>query len=339
MEWIVLFFLALSIYLYCLLGGADFGVGVHELFVPAAKKRQHEEVVKTAMGPVWEANHMWLIIVVVILFVGFPKVYSQVSIYLHIPLTLMLIGVILRGCAFSFRHYDTVEDNSRKVYSAVFSFASLLTPIMFGIITGALMLGRIPVEPTGYLATYIAPWANLFSLATGLFVLSIFTFIGAIFMIGEEAIGPLRKEYIRRAKIAHITMIVLGAAVFLAARLDGLALEAKFFANPIAISAFALATLSHVVLWKLFQISNAWRLRLLTGLQLLMVITAWLAVIYPNVIFYTDGTALSLLQTAAGPRTITMLTMALLIGVVIFLPLLVYLFFIFKRPTKRPRTA
>ena len=334
LVWIALFFLALSLYLYCLLGGADFGAGVHELFVRRSQKRAHEDLVKSAIGPVWEANHMWLIIIVVILFVGFPRAYSELSIHLHVPLTLMLIGVILRGCAFSFRHYDSVEDGSRKIYSAVFSFSSLLTPIMFGVIIGAIMLGKIQAEPTDYYSTYIAPWANPFCLVVGLFVLSIFAFVAAIYMIGETGGEPFRVDYIGRAKIFHVLMIVMGAGVFALAHVSGLPFYHQFFNNPLAIGAFTLATLSHLALWRLFGVRAAWRLRLISGFQLLMVIVAWLAVISPNIIFYADQSTLSLLDAAAGPGTMTMLVTALVVGVLIFLPLLIYLFAVFKGSSK-----
>ncbi len=335
MIWIVLFFLALSTYLYCLLGGADFGIGVHELFVKSKRKRAHEDIVKEAMGPVWEANHMWLIIVVVILFVGFPKVYAEGSTHLHIPIMLMLIGIIMRGCAFSFRHYDSVEDGSRKYYSLIFSISSLLTPIMLGVIVGALTLGRIQTEPLGYYETYVNPWLNVFSFAVGLFVLSIFTFLAGVFMIGEQSIGAFRLNYIRRAKISHIVMVIMGGLVFLAAELSGLNLAEKFLKNHIALVAIFLATASHGWLWLLFNIKSAWRLRFLTGFQLLMVVVAWFAIMYPNALYYADGSALSLLEHAAPAKTLFMLSLALIIGSVIFLPLLTYLFVVFKRPVKK----
>src|ERR1700733_8715060 len=109
---VVIGFLAVSLLFYCVLGGADFGAGALEFFVPEKNRKRHEELVNKAMGPVWEANHIWLIILIVILFNAFPKVYAQYSIYFHIPLTLMLIGIVFRGCAFSFRNYDAVKDDT-----------------------------------------------------------------------------------------------------------------------------------------------------------------------------------------------------------------------------------
>ncbi len=333
MIWIVLTFLALSVYLYCLLGGADFGVGVHELFVSKKKKRQHEEVVRVAMGPVWEANHMWIIITIVILFVGFPRVYAEVSTYLHIPITLMLVGIIMRGCAFSFRHYDAVEDGSRKYYSLIFSLSSILTPITFGMIVGALMLGKINPEGLDYYSVYVAPWLNLFTLATGFFILSIFTFIASIFMIGEETIGDLKKSYIRRAKIVHLIMIAMGGLVFLTAQMEGFPLAIQFLKNPIALTSVALATISHFLLWKWLASAKAWPLRFVAGFQLLMVVTAWMEFSFPNAITYADGSVLSFLAEAGPDKTLWMLGLTLIIGAIIFLPILGYLFFVFKKGT------
>src|ERR671918_2405613 len=110
----IAFFLAVSILLYCLLAGADFGAGILEAFLGDRQREEQRQVITHAIGPVWEANHVWLILAVVILFTGFPKAYSALSITFHIPLTLMLVGIILRGCAFTFRHYDAVRDRSQR---------------------------------------------------------------------------------------------------------------------------------------------------------------------------------------------------------------------------------
>ncbi|HVV54815.1 MAG TPA: cytochrome d ubiquinol oxidase subunit II, partial [Mucilaginibacter sp.] len=105
MLYIVIGFLWLSLLLYLLLGGADFGAGIIELFTSDRNKAQARRITYRAIGPVWEANHMWLIIAIVILFVGFPQIYSTMSVHLHIPLAIMLLGIIARGTAFAFRSY------------------------------------------------------------------------------------------------------------------------------------------------------------------------------------------------------------------------------------------
>src|SRR5688500_9395037 len=119
MLYVVIVYLWTAILLYLLLGGADFGAGIIEFFTSRRNRSRTRRTMYQAIGPVWEANHMWLIITIVILFVGFPKIYTTMSVYLHIPLTAMLLGIIARGTAFVFRNYDAVKDDLQKVYSRI----------------------------------------------------------------------------------------------------------------------------------------------------------------------------------------------------------------------------
>jgi len=128
MIYVVIGFLWLSVCLYVILGGADFGAGIVELMTKKKNRKYTEKIMYESIAPVWEANHMWLIIAIVILFVGFPEIYTTLSTYLHIPLVLMLVGIIARGTAFTFRHYDAVEDRWQVIYTQIFYYASLLTP-------------------------------------------------------------------------------------------------------------------------------------------------------------------------------------------------------------------
>ncbi|GGF27609.1 cytochrome d ubiquinol oxidase subunit II [Hymenobacter cavernae] len=134
MQYVVITYLCLSILLYLLLGGADFGAGIMELFTSGKNRRAARHTMSHAIGPIWEANHMWLIIAVVILFVGFPRIYSVMSVSLHIPLLVMLLGIIARGTAFVFRHYDAVKDQMQMVYNRVFVLSSAITPFFLGVI-------------------------------------------------------------------------------------------------------------------------------------------------------------------------------------------------------------
>ncbi|MCB4235344.1 cytochrome d ubiquinol oxidase subunit II [Kaistella anthropi] len=98
------------------------------VFYQKSNRTKTKNLMYESIAPVWEANHMWLIIAIVILFVGFPQIYTTLSIYLHIPLVLMLLGIIARGTAFTFRHYDAVKDDWQEVYTQIFYYSSLLTP-------------------------------------------------------------------------------------------------------------------------------------------------------------------------------------------------------------------
>src|SRR3990172_8209703 len=161
MLYVVIFFLLVSVYLYCLLGGADFGAGIIEFFSRKEGKERTRKLVTKAIAPIWEANHMWLIITVVILFNAFPPIYSQISISLYIPLILLLLGIVFRGCAFTFRHYDAVKDSSsQEIYSRIFAYSSLIVTFFFGLIVGAVVSGKMMTRPAGFMEGYIFTWLN-----------------------------------------------------------------------------------------------------------------------------------------------------------------------------------
>ncbi|HSP80544.1 MAG TPA: cytochrome d ubiquinol oxidase subunit II, partial [Myxococcaceae bacterium] len=113
--------------LYALFGGADFGGGVWDLLASGPRKAEQRALVAKAIGPVWEVNHVWLIIGVVILFAGFPRAFAVLSVALHVPLTLLLLGIVFRGTAFTFRTYDERGDEVQRRWGLVFSLASVLS--------------------------------------------------------------------------------------------------------------------------------------------------------------------------------------------------------------------
>src|SRR6185369_1429317 len=106
LEFLIAVTTLVSLILYALLGGADFGGGLWDLLASGPRAAAQRELVERAIAPVWEANHVWLVLLVVLLFSAFPTAYAAVSVALHVPLALMLVGIVLRGSAFTFRHYD-----------------------------------------------------------------------------------------------------------------------------------------------------------------------------------------------------------------------------------------
>src|ERR1700712_1337417 len=156
MLYIVIAYLWLAVLLYLLMGGADFGAGIIELFTSDKNKVKTRRTMYKAIGPIWEANHMWLIITIVILFVGFPVIYSEMCTYLHIPLLIMLMGITARGTAFSFRNYDAVKDDRMQdIYNYIFVYSSFITPLFLGITAGSVLSRQIDPTATDFLTTYI----------------------------------------------------------------------------------------------------------------------------------------------------------------------------------------
>src|SRR5438552_14820901 len=140
LEIIVAFFILASLIVYALMGGADFGGGIWNLLAFGSRGKRQREAIADAIAPIWEANHVWLILVIVLLFTGFPGGFATMMTALNIPITAMLLGIVLRGSAFVFRKYDV---NDKRPWSTVFGTASFLTPFFQGIILGALATGQI----------------------------------------------------------------------------------------------------------------------------------------------------------------------------------------------------
>ena len=214
----LIFFIGASLLLYVVFGGADYGAGVLELLPVSAELREKQtKTVNDAMGPVWEANHIWLILIVVILFIGFPDIFITLMTALHIPMVALLLGIVVRGCAFTFRHYDPeYEETSQRVYTLIFGASSLWTSIWLGIIVASLNRGLIRDDATTFFDAYIAPWIGLFPILMGIFVLLIFSFLAAVYLIGETRDKALRATFVRRAYLLNILLIIQGALVFAA---------------------------------------------------------------------------------------------------------------------------
>lgn len=330
MLWVVILFLGLSLLLYCLFAGADFGAGVLELFLGREDRHAKRQVIEKALGPVWEANHIWLILVVVILFTGFPAVYGRVSIHLHLPLTAMLLGIIARGCSYTFKHYDAVKGRSQKAYTFFFVTSSLWTPFCLGVVTGALVPGGLDPAAMGYWEGYIAPWLRPFPLALGVFTVCLFSFLAAVYLLGETRDARLRRTFGRRAYAFSGVSILAGGAVFLAAALEGFPLFERFLDSRAAAGCMALATLLIPAVWAAVWAGRSWTARLLAGAQVALILLGWFRVQFPVLVRLADGRDLTFFNSHAPEATLTQLGLALLIGSALILPALYYLLRVFK---------
>ena len=267
-------FLYLAILLYVLLGGADFGAGIIEMFTSQRNIRRTRKTLYHAIGPIWEANHMWLIIVIVILFVGFPIIYTDLSVYLHIPLLIMLMGIIARGTAFVFRHYDAVQDEMQELYNKVFVWSSFITPFFLGVIAGSTISGHIDKGAQTFLDAYIFSWFNWFSLAVGLFTVVLCGFLASVYLIGEADNENDKQRFIQKAKRTNIIAVVAGILVFAAALADEIPLLNWVFGESVGLIAVIAATLSLIVMWKWINTTIKFLPRILVGFQVTMIVLA-----------------------------------------------------------------
>ena len=331
MTYVVIAFLWAAIWLYLLLGGADFGAGILELFTSKKYQNKTRRTVYKVIGPVWEANHMWLIIAIVILFVGFPKIYTLMSVHMHIPLVLMLFGIIARGTAFAFRHYDAVVDDMQYLYHKIFQYSSFVTPFFLGIIAASTVSGAIDPQATDFLSAYIYSWLNWFGIAVGFFTVAICGFLAAIFIIGETDTEEDKKRFIGKAKYMNIAAVSAGASVFLISMAQNIPLLDWIFGNPVGLIAILAASISLLILWKTIDQKKTVQLRLLAGFQVTMILLAITWEHFPNLIILKNGAYLSLLESIAHQKTIDALAWALLLGSLFILPALYYLLYSFQK--------
>jgi cytochrome d ubiquinol oxidase subunit II len=332
MLYIVIAFLFLSIILYFLLGGADFGAGIIELFTSTDNKSRTRKTMYQAMGPIWEANHMWLIIAVVIMFVGFPLIYSAMCTYLHIPLLIMLLGITARGTAFSFRSYDAIKgERTQNLYNHVFVYSSFITPLFLGIIAGSVVSRQIDIHAPDFLSAYVFSWLNWFSVTVGLFTVALSGYLAAIYLIGEADDDNDARRFIRKAWQMNILAIVFGGMVFIVAERQNIRLAHWIFGNPISLTAVIAAFISLALLWLMIARGIKKAIRPFAAFQVVMILLSVGYTHFPNLVMVKGGENLSLLAHHAPETTINDLGLALIIGSFVILPSLFYLYYSFQK--------
>lgn len=326
MIYIVIIYLWVSILLYALLGGADFGTGIIELFTPKRYRTTARTLMYKAISPIWEANHMWLIIVVVILFVGFPDIYTDISVRLHIPLLLMLLGIIARGTAMTFRNYDAVKDRMQQVYTFIFIGSSFAAPLFIGIIAGTLISGNLYAQGNNFLDVYVYNWLNWLSIATGLFTISLFGFIAAVFLTAQTDDPQERESALRLVLIMSILLVLAVIFVCVAASWLHISLLQRTFGSAEGLLNVSASLVCLIGTWYTIIKKCSVAPRVFAGL---LVATIFLAV--TNELLLKNGDYLSSVADQSNAQVIHMLGLSLLIGSIFILPPLVYLFIAFQK--------
>lgn len=342
MLYVVLFFTFFSLFLYVLLGGADFGAGIVELFSSRNDRKLNRDTIYKVMGPVWEANHIWLIILIVILWIAFPVYFNIIIIYLHIPLTLVLLGITMRGVAFIFRHYDAIVGESQIWYNRMFRISSLITPIFLGMSFGALISGEIVItedySEVSFAEIFMAPWLNIFTFLTGLFYAALCAFLASTLLIGETT-GEIRKIYSRKSAFYTIIVVVTGGLLLFYGFMNEMVFVQDFLANAYSLSAVSLSALLLIPLWKAIKEQHSLLTRFYAGLQILLVLFAAVHTHFPNLIITSTG-EVNMMDETAPDSVINVLGISLIIGGGIILPGLFHLmksFNMIRIPSQSPK--
>lgn len=317
--------IVMSLTFYALSGGADYGAGIWYL-LSFRRRESQRRLITSALGPIWETNHVWLILAVTVLFTAFPKAFGIIATVLHIPLTVLLIGVVMRGSAFAFRTSDVKRDRAHLLWDRVFAGSSLVTPCLLGITIGAIASGRTRLREGTFFETFVAPWFAPFPFAVGLLTVSFVAFLAAVYLTMETEEPDLREDFRVRALSAGIVVIVLsGLALILAS--SGAPqlyrdLTARSWSWPLVAAGGVFAGTSLWALWRRRYVLA----RTAAAAEAVVMIWGWAWSQFPYVI----EPDLTIYEAAAPPMILRVLLGILLLGACLVLPSMYYLFRVFK---------
>lgn len=313
--------LMLGVIAYAVLGGADFGAGFWDLTAGGAERGDRlRGMVKHSMGPVWEANHVWLIFVLVIFWTAFPAAFGPVMETLYVPLFLAALGIVLRGAAFAVRGEAATIAEARGL-GAIFALSSVLVPFFLGTVIGAIATGQVPAEGAG---GPISSWTGIVPLFIGVLAVATGALIAAVFLAADSVragIPDLVACFRRRALGAAVAAGALALGGILLVRdqapelYDGLTSGAGL--TMVIVSAIAGVVTLALVWRERFGLA-----RVTSAAAVGAIVVGWGLAQRPD---FLPG-ELSVEQAAAGDATLTVLLIAVGAGLIVLVPSLVLLY-------------
>jgi cytochrome bd ubiquinol oxidase subunit II len=305
---------------YAIFGGADFGGGFWDLIAGDARKGERPRMtIQRSLTPVWEANHVWLIFILVVLWTAFPQALSAIFTTLYVPLVLAVLGIVLRGSGFAFR--KSVEGlQERRAAGAVFALSSLVTPFFMGTVVGAIAVGNVPAHGAGdAFSTWIAP-APLF---IGAMFVATSAYLAAVFLVGDSRRAEdreMERYFEKRALAAGVV-----AGVFAIVGLIALHSEGHYVYNRLVHEGLPLIILSVVCgvgMLAVLLLGGRLLLRPLAAGAVIAVIWGWFVAQFP----YLLPTSLKISEAAAPDATLGAVFIVFAVACVVVLPALIVLF-------------
>ncbi|MFD0211013.1 cytochrome d ubiquinol oxidase subunit II [Streptomyces hirsutus] len=325
---------------YALFGGADFGAGVWDLLAGGARRgASQRRLIEHSIGPIWEANHVWLIFVVVLLWSGFSPVFAAVMSTLYLPLTLAALGIIARGAAFAFRKAST-ELWQRRLFGACFAVSSLVTPFFLGAVAGGVASGRVPAGLAR--GDVITSWLNPTSVLGGVLAVLACAHLAAVYLCADadrEGDPELARTFARRAVASGLASgaVALAGIAVLHADAPQLFHGLTHRALPLVL----LSTVSGVVGLVLLIRRRHVVARGAAALAVAAILWAWGAAQYPAMLIGS----LTVDRAASQPAVLSACLIVLACGAVLLIPSLWLLYGTFQRahtaeaPSTHGRTA
>jgi cytochrome d ubiquinol oxidase subunit II len=310
---------------YALFGGADFGGGFWDLIAGDAEKGERPRaLIQRSLTPVWEANHVWLIFILVVLWTAFPPAFSAIFTTLYVPIALAAVGIVLRGSGFAFR--KSIEGlAARRAAGATFALSSVLTPFFMGAVVGAIASGNVPAAGNG---DAFSSWLAPLPLLTGAMFVATGAYLSAVFLVGDArraGEGDLERYFVRRALAAAGV-----AGVAAAAGLIELHAEARYVFDRLVDQGLPLVILSALCgigLLALLLRGGRKPLRPLAAGAVVAVIWGWGVAQFP----YLLPTSLRIDQAAAPDPTLTIVFIVFAVAAVLVLPSLGLLYTLSQR--------
>jgi len=316
---------------YALFGGADFGGGFWDLVAGGAERGERPRaLVQRSLTPVWEANHVWLIFILVVLWTAFPPAFSAVMTTLYVPLALAALGIVLRGSGFAFR--KSIEGLSgRRAAGATFAISSLLTPFFMGTVVGAVAAGNVPGDGDG---APFSSWLQPLPLLVGAMFVASGAYLAAVFLTVDARRGDdeeMERYFARRALIAAGV-----AGIAAAFGLIELHAEARYISDRLTGEGLPLVILSALCGLGVLAIliGTARRpgtpsrlLRPLAAGAVVAVIWGWGVAQFP----YLVPMSLKIAQSAAPPDTLATVIVVFLAAAILVLPALGLLYWLSQR--------
>lgn len=322
--------LLLSLSLYALLGGADFGGGLWDLLAGGDRRgARPRALIDQSITPVWEANHMWLIFALVIFWTVFPRGFAAVMTAGALPIWLAVFGIVLRGAGFAFRK-EVKTLRYQRLFGAVFALSSLVTPFFMGTVVGAVVAGTIPASAR---ETHLSTWTSATSILMGFLFVCVCAYMAAVFLQHEAAREnniTLGRYFTRRAEVAA----VVSGALSLATLLEVRTADPAFYHGLThrALACVIVAGVCGLVALAGLLTSHTRGLRLVSALGVLAVVWGWGVAQYPKLLLKTSLT----IDSAAAPHaTLEAMVVVFVLAVVLVGPAFVILFRLYGRQALR----
>ncbi|RAS57889.1 cytochrome bd-I ubiquinol oxidase subunit 2 apoprotein [Lentzea atacamensis] len=314
---------------YALFGGADFGGGVWDLLAGGTERGHRvRDRIERSIGPVWEANHVWLIFVLVVLWTGFSGAFAAAVTTLYIPLTLAGFGMIARGAAFAYRK-SVSTPGMRRFFGAAFALSSLLTPFFLGAVVGGVASGRVP--PGIAAGDVLASWANPTSLLGGTLAVLVCAYLAAVFLCGDarrDGEHDLADAFRLRALVTAAVTGAVGLAGIAVLHADAPLLFDGLIGRGLPVVVLSIITgLGALALLLVRRYTVA---RIASALAVTAILIGWAVGQYPYVLL----PSLTVDQAATGHTTLVALLVALGAGALILVPSLAYLYVLFQRSVR-----